>query len=82
MTFFLDGLIVLLIIYLFSQIMVPMIIPDELERNWIFKSKKSTDNKVKTVNKAKREFEDAKEDVIKEISRKTKEAEFLKKSIK
>lgn len=82
MTLFLDGLFILLVIYVITQILLPMIFPSDLERNWFFKKKSKTATTAKKAIKMKRVYSDVKDEVVVEAGKKMKEAQELKDAIK
>lgn len=66
----------ILILYLFTQIFLPLCFPDILSYNWLFKSKKTKD-----LEKQAKELKQKKADYLKEVNNvKAKSKEELEKA--
>jgi hypothetical protein len=82
MTLVLDGLFVLLVLYVVTQLFFPILWPSDFEVNWLFKKGSRAERKIARVNKANRERLNAVDDALVEADKKIKEAKDLKQSTK
>lgn len=75
---FLELLGILFILYIITQIILPMIFPKDLERNWIFKKSKPIDEKIDEMANKKSRFNKEVDEVkgkIRNLSQKVDKAD-------
>ena len=78
----LELLAVLFILYLVTQIFLPLAFPSKFEKNWMFKSNKNIVDKVETLSNKKANLDSQIDEVINETEEKIKQAESAKELAK